>query len=102
MLFSIRLHRGSLDTFCAPAGLALVSSLRVDVAHLAQLTLSSMYPYDWLRFFRHPMPGRSSSARSQRSPPSASVTQPIQIIAASDERATPARLCPNLRVRLAH
>jgi hypothetical protein len=73
-LFSIRIHRGSLDAFCAPTGLALASSLRVDVAHLTQLTLSSTYPYDWSCFFRHPMPGRGSSACSQCSRPSASAS----------------------------
>jgi hypothetical protein len=64
MLFSIRLHCGLLDVFCMPAGLALVSSLHIDVVHLVQLTLLSMYPYDWLCFFHHLMPGHSSSARS--------------------------------------
>jgi hypothetical protein len=40
-LFSIRLHRGSLDAFCAPTSLALAPSLRVDIARLTQLTLLS-------------------------------------------------------------
>jgi hypothetical protein len=40
-LLSICLHRGSLDAFCARAGLALASSLHIDIAHLTQLTLLS-------------------------------------------------------------
>ena len=101
-LFSIRLHRSSLDGFCTPAGLALASSLRVDVEHLTQLTLSSAYPYDWSRFFCHP----DAWSRLLRTLPALTtlrlrITQPIQIIAAiaaADERAAAARLLPNLRV----
>jgi len=35
-------------------GIALTSSLYVDVTHLMQLTLFSGYAYDWSRFFHHP------------------------------------------------
>src|SRR6267142_579556 len=116
-LFSVRLHRGSLDALCsapyatAPSpppdpdgspGLALASSLRVDVAHLTQLTLSSATPYDWSRFFCHP----DAWPRFLRAIPAVKVlrlriVQPIQIIAAiaaADERVAPSRLLPNLRV----
>jgi hypothetical protein len=40
-LFSICLHRGSLDAFCVPTSLALVPSLHINIAHLTQLTLLS-------------------------------------------------------------
>ena len=109
-LFTVRLHRGSLDAFCAAAaatsdgsiGIALTSSLRVDVAHLTQLTFSSAHPYDWSRFFRHP----DAWPRFLRTLPSVKVlrlrvTQPIQIIAAisaAEEHADPSNLLPNLRV----
>ena len=116
-LFSVRLHRGSLDALCSAAyatapspppepddspGLALASSLRVDVAHLTQLTLSSAFPYDWSRFFRQP----DAWPRFLRAIPAVKVlrlriVQPIQIIAAiaaADERVAPSHLLPNLRV----
>jgi len=54
-LFSICLHHTSLDAFCVSAGLALVLSLRVNVLHLTQLTLSCAYPYEWSCFFHHPV-----------------------------------------------
>jgi len=111
-LFTIRLHRGSLDAFCAAAaatsdgnigigiGIALTSSLRVDVAHLTQLTLSSPYAYNWSRFFCHP----DAWPRFLRALPAVKVlrlrvTQPIQIIAAiaaAEERSAPSNLLPNL------
>ena len=43
-----------LHTSDSSIGIALTSSLCVDVAHLMQLTLFSGYAYDWSRFFRHP------------------------------------------------
>jgi hypothetical protein len=102
-LFTVRLHRGSLDAFCAATdgGIALTSSLRVDVAHLTQLTLSSAYPYDWSRFFRHP----EAWSRFFRALPAVKilrllVTRPIQIIAAiaaAEERSAPSDILPNLR-----
>ena len=109
-LFTIRLHRGSLNAFCAAAaatsdggiGIALTSSLRVDVAHLTQLTLSSAYAYDWSRFFCQP----DAWPRFLRTLPEVKtlrlrVIQPIRIIAAiaaAEERSAPSNLLPNLRV----
>jgi hypothetical protein len=116
-LFSVRINRGSLDALCTAAfatapdppsepdtspALALASSLLVDVVHLTQLTLSSTYPSEWSRFFRHP----DAWPRFLRAIPAVKIlrlriTQPIQIIAAiaaADERVAPSRLLPNLRI----
>jgi hypothetical protein len=99
-LFSICLHHASLDAFCMPAGLALASSLRVNVPHLTQLTLSRAYPYKWSCFFHHPV----AWPRFLHTLPALTtlrlqITQPIQIIAAiaaADAHAAPARLLLDL------
>ncbi|KAI9507125.1 hypothetical protein F5148DRAFT_1285609 [Russula earlei] len=109
--FSVRVHRGNLDSFCAPDpdGIALLSSVRVDLSHLSQLTLTSEFPYSWGRFFR------TSWSRFLRSVPainvlSLHVSRPIEIIAAiaaadSDELSSAAAavttaspMLPQLRV----
>ncbi|KAH8984178.1 hypothetical protein EDB86DRAFT_2964080 [Lactarius hatsudake] len=73
-LFSVRVHRASIESVCGGAptsvdgscvdgggwgwddgtgdGLLLASSVRVDLSHLTHLTLTSVHPYHWNRFFR--------------------------------------------------
>jgi hypothetical protein len=100
-LFSICLHHASLNAFYVPAGLALASSLRVNVPHLTQLTLLHTYPYEWSCFFHHPvawpwflcmLPALTTLCLQ--------IMQPIQIIAAiatADAHAVPAQLLLDLQ-----
>ena len=50
-LFSVRVHRVSLDSLCTNGAILLTSSVRVDLSHLTHLTLTSERPYNWNRFF---------------------------------------------------
>lgn len=51
-LFSVRVNRCALESFCNPERISITSSVHVDVAHLTHLTFTSKFPYDWNRFFK--------------------------------------------------
>jgi hypothetical protein len=51
-LFSIRVNRCVLESFCTSEGISLISSIHVKPTHLTHLTLTSKFSYDWNRFFR--------------------------------------------------
>ena len=109
-LFSIRVHRASMESLCADgssngnSGLFLASSVRADLSHLTHLTLTSTHPYNWNRFFF-----RSSWARFFRCTPAVRVlrlyvSRPADIIAAltnasnNNNTSAPEPLLPALRV----
>ena len=102
-LFSIRVHRASMESLCADSssnGLLLASSVRADLSHLTHLTLTSTHPYNWNRFFR------SSWTRFFRCTPAVRVlrlyvSRPADIIAAltnASASTASAPLLPALRV----
>jgi hypothetical protein len=102
-LFSVRVQRATLPAFCAlDDGIFLASSLHVDPAHITHLTLTSVFPYSWARFFR------TAWTRFFRTLPAIKVlrlctSKPLDIIAAlaaADELAAPAPaalVLPDLR-----
>ena len=98
-LFSVRVHRVSIDSFCADDELRLASTVRADLSHLTHLTLTSARPYTWNRFFR-----AGSWARFFRSMPAVRVlrlyaSRPADIISAlASADNTPTPLLPALRV----
>lgn len=51
-LFSVRVNRCVLESFCNPESLSITSSVHINLAHLTHLTFSSKLPYDWNRFFQ--------------------------------------------------
>ena len=78
-LFSVRVNRCTLESFCNPESISITSSVHVNLTHLTHLTLSSKFPYDWNRFFR------KSWSRFLRSVPSVKVlrlyvSKPIDIL----------------------
>jgi hypothetical protein len=80
-LFSVRVNRGTLESFCNPESISITSSVHVSLTHLTHLTLTSKFPYDWNRFFRN------SWSRFLRSVPSVKVLRlyvrkPIDILTA--------------------
>jgi hypothetical protein len=80
-LFSVRVNRGTLESFCNPESISITSSVHVSLTHLTHLTLTSKFPYDWNRFFRN------SWSRFLRSVPSVKVlrlyvSKPIDILTA--------------------
>lgn len=105
-LFSLRVNRCALESFCTSEGIALTSSIHVDLTHLTYLTLTSKFSYGWNRFFQ------KSWSLFLRSIPSVKVlrlyvSQPIEIltsISTADElSATPfssisSAILPNLQV----
>ena len=102
-LFSVRVNRCTLESFCTTGGISLTSSIHVSLTHLAHLTLTSKFSYDWNRFFK------KSWSHFLRSIPSVKVlrlyvSKPIEILTAistADElSATSASsaILPNLQV----
>lgn len=80
-LFSVRVNRCTLESFCNPESLSITSSVHVNLAHLTHLTFTSKFPYDWNRFFQ------KSWSRFLRSVPSVKVlrlyvSKPIDILTA--------------------
>lgn len=78
-IFSIRVNRCTLESFCTAEGISVTSSIHVKLTHLTHLTLASKFSYDWNRFFR------KSWSRFLRSIPSVKVlrlyvTKPIEIL----------------------
>ncbi len=51
-LFSVRVNRCNLEAFCTPEGISITSSIHVNLTHLTHLTLTSIFSYDWDRFFQ--------------------------------------------------
>ena len=90
-LFSVRVNRCNLESFCNPESISITSSVHVNLTHLTHLTLTSKSPYDWNRFFK------KSWSRFLRSVPSVKVlrlyvSKPIGILTAiSDTK----ELCAN-------
>jgi hypothetical protein len=88
-LFSVRVNRCTLESFCNPESISITSSIHVNLTHLTHLTLTSKFPYDWNRFFK------KSWSRFLRSVPSVKVlrlyvSKPIDILAAISN---PEELC---------
>lgn len=88
-LFSVRVNRCILESFCNPESISITSSVHVNLTHLTHLTLTSKFPYDWNRFFR------KSWSRFLRSVPSVKVlrlyvSKPIDILTAISN---PEELC---------
>jgi hypothetical protein len=80
-LFSVRVNRCTLESFCTTESISLTSSIHVNLTHLTHLTLTSKYNYDWNRFFQ------KSWSRFLRSIPSVKVlrlyvSKPIEILTA--------------------
>jgi len=80
-LFSVRVNRCTLESFCTTEGISLTSSIHVNLTHLTHLTITSKYIYDWNRFFR------KSWSSFLRSIPSVKVlrlyvSKPIEILTA--------------------
>ena len=106
-LFSIRVNRCVLESFCTSEGISLTSSIHVKLTNLTHLTLTSKFSYDWNRFFR------KSWSRFLRSIPSVKVlrlyvSKPIEILTAistadeisdsSSSSSSPSPILPNLQV----
>jgi len=51
-LFSVRVNRCTLESFCTSEGISITSSILVKITHLTHLTFTSKLPYDWNRFFQ--------------------------------------------------
>ena len=88
-LFSVRVNRCNLESFCNPENISITSSVHVNLTHLTHLTLTSKVPYDWNRFFKKSWP------RFLRCVPSVKVlrlyvSKPIGILTAISE---PEELC---------
>ena len=80
-LFSVRVNRCTLESFCNPESISITSSVHVNLAHLTHLTFTSKFAYDWNRFFK------KSWSRFLRSVPSVNilrlyVSKPIDILTA--------------------
>jgi hypothetical protein len=78
-LFSVRVNRCVLESFCTTEGISLTSSIHVNTTHLTHLTLTSKYSYSWNRFFQ------KSWSRFLRSIPSVKVlrlyvSKPVEIL----------------------
>jgi hypothetical protein len=88
-LFSVRVNRCTLESFCNPESISITSSVHVNLTRLTHLTLTSRIPYDWNRFFKKSWP------RFLRSVPSVKVlrlyvSKPIGILKAISD---PEDLC---------
>lgn len=88
-LFSVRVNRCTLESFCNPESISITSSVHVSLTHLTYLTLTNKFPYDWNRFFK------KSWSRFLRSVPSVKVlrlyvSKPIDILTAISK---PEELC---------
>jgi len=51
-LFSVRVNRCILESFCNPERISITSSVHVNLTHLTHLTFTNKFPYDWNRFFK--------------------------------------------------
>jgi hypothetical protein len=106
-LFSVRVNRCTLESFCTTDGISLTSSIHVNLTHLTHLTLTSKYIYDWNRFFQ------KSWSRFLHSIPSVKVlrlyvSKPIEILtdistadqlsAASPSSPSSSPILPNLQI----
>ena len=80
-LFSVRVNRCTLESFCNLGRISITSSVHVNLTHLTHLTFTSKFHYDWNRFFK------KSWSRFLRSIPSVKVlrlytSKPIDILIA--------------------
>ena len=96
-LFSVRVNRCNLESFCNPESIFITSSVHVNLTHLTHLTLTSKFPYDWNRFFK------KSWSRFLRSIPSVKVlrlyvSKPIGILTAISDPEEPCATSPTTSV----